>query len=64
MGNYKLDRTVFKMYHIKDATNNYRYWKTRSFEERLRAANYLNSVAYDFPLNNPHNLTEPVLKLE
>jgi len=63
MNEYKLDRTVFKMYHTKDVTNNYRYWKSQSFEERLRAANYLNSVAYNFPVNDPPKLDRTYFKM-
>jgi hypothetical protein len=60
---YKLDRSAFKMYHNRDAKNNYYYWKNQPFEERLRAANYLNSVAYNFPLNDPPKLDRTYFKM-
>jgi hypothetical protein len=63
MTRYKLDRAFFKMYHTKKGTSNYNYWKSQSFEERLRAANYLNSVAYNFSFNNPPNLDRTYFKI-
>lgn len=63
MAGYKLDRTVFKMHHAKDASNNFKYWKSQSIEERLRAANYLNSVAYNFPVNDPPKLDRTYFKM-
>lgn len=63
MNNFQLDRTAFKMHHTKDALNNYKYWKSKPLEERLAAANYLNSVAYNFPLNNPPKLDRTCFKI-
>ncbi len=64
MAEYKLDRTVFKMHHTKDSSNNLNYWKSRSIEERLKAANYLNSVAYDFPAGNPPKIDRTLFKIK
>ena len=50
---YKLDRTFFKHQTAKEASSNYNYWKKQPYEERLRAAFYLNSVAFNFDFNNP-----------
>ncbi len=63
MTDYKLDRRAFKMYNCKDASNNYSYWKNQSIEERLKAANYLNSVAYNFPVNDPPKLDRTYFKM-
>lgn len=52
MSVYQLDRTAFEMHHTRDSSNNYHYWNSKSMEERLRVANYLNSVAYYFPEND------------
>jgi hypothetical protein len=49
----KLDRTSFKHQTLKDASKNLEYWKKQSYEKRLEAANYLNSVAYNFNVDNP-----------
>jgi len=63
MTNYKLDRTAFKMHHASDASNNFSYWKNQTMEERLKAANYLNSVAYNFPVNDPPKLDRSYFKM-
>ena len=49
----RLDRTAFKIQTYQEASNNYEYWIRKSENERLSAAFYLNSVAYNFPINNP-----------
>ncbi|MBC8045839.1 MAG: hypothetical protein H7Y00_03535 [Fimbriimonadaceae bacterium] len=53
MKEYKLDRTYFKMQTAEEAANNYEYWKKQSLAERLKAAFYLNSIAYNFDINDP-----------
>jgi len=53
---FRLDRTKFKMQTFKEASHQLEYWKTKTVEERLRAAFYLMSVAYDFDIENPPRL--------
>ncbi len=54
MSSYKLDRTAFKAQTAEEATKNQAaYYKTLTWQERLRIANYLNSVAYNYPENEP-----------
>ena len=53
---YRLDRTKFKAQSFEAADNQYEYWQKKTIEERLRAAHYLISVAYDFDINNPPKL--------
>ena len=49
----RLDRTAFKHQTLEEAAHNLEYWKKQSYAKRLEAANYLNSVAYNFDINNP-----------
>ena len=49
----KLDRTAFKYQTKTEASHNFNYWQSQPYEKRLQAANYLNSVAYNFDINNP-----------
>ena len=56
MKKYRIDRTYFKMQTAEEASNNYAYWKSLSYKERLKAAYYLNSVAFNFDINNPPKL--------
>jgi hypothetical protein len=53
MVNFKLDRTAFKAQTLKEAANHATVYKKLSWQERLKIAAYLNSVAYNFDLNNP-----------
>lgn len=51
---YRLDRTAFKAQTAEEATQSHaKYYQTLSWQERLRIAHYLNSVAFNFPVNNP-----------
>jgi len=63
MISYKLDRTTFEMHHTRESRNNYDYWKSQSLEERLRAAHYLNSIAYNFPVNDPPKMDRTYFKI-
>ncbi len=54
---YRLDRTAFKAQTFKEAeASQVAYYKTLTWQERLRVAMYLNSVAYNFSLDNPPRL--------
>ena len=53
MNSFKLDRTAFKAQTLKEAANHATAYKKLSWQERLKVATYLNSVAYNFDLNNP-----------
>lgn len=58
----RLDRTAFKKRSYLEASNNFKYWSSKTREERLEAAHYLNSVAYNFPIHNPPRLDKTVFK--
>ncbi len=53
---FRLDRTKFKMQTFEEASHQLDYWKTKTIEERLMAAYYLISVAYNFDLKKPPRL--------
>ncbi|NBX11972.1 MAG: hypothetical protein EBR19_07200 [Chitinophagaceae bacterium] len=53
MGDFKLDRTAFRAQTHEEAANHARIYKNLSWQERLKIAAYLNSVAYNFDFNNP-----------
>lgn len=50
---FRLDRTKFKMQTFKEASHQLSYWQTKTAVERLQAAYFLISQAYNFDLNNP-----------
>lgn len=53
MENFRLDRTAFKAQTASEAANHAHYYKKMSWQERLQVAAYLNSIAFNYPLNNP-----------
>ncbi len=57
---FRLDRTVGKGHSHDDAANQSLYWKSKTVDERLAGAMYLNSVAYSFDINNPPRLDRTV----
>ena len=53
MDRFKLDRTAFKGQTQQEASNHAAIYKNLSWQERLKIAEYLNSVAYNYDINNP-----------
>ncbi len=50
---FEFDRTTFQMNSLENKVPAIKYWEEKTIEERLAAAYYLNSVAYNFDINNP-----------
>lgn len=60
----RLDRTAFRAGTFAETEEYYRtYWHSATMAERLRAAHYLNSVAYGFDLNNPPRVDRTVFAI-
>ncbi len=60
---FKLDRTVGKgQTHEEASANQAAYWKTKTVDERLAVVMYLNSIAYNFDINNPPRLDRTVFR--
>jgi hypothetical protein len=59
----KLDRTAFKHQTLEEASHNLEYWKKQSYKKRFEAANYQNSVAYNFDVNNPPRADKTFFKM-
>ncbi|MFN9590049.1 MAG: hypothetical protein ACK56A_06630 [Bacteroidota bacterium] len=53
MEKFRLDRTAFKAQTLEEAAQHSEYYKKLTWQERLQIADYLNSVAYNYDLNNP-----------
>ena len=61
---YRLDRTAFKAQSAKEASKTDRiYYKNLSWQERLKTANYLNSVAYNYPENCPNKMDKSIFSV-
>jgi hypothetical protein len=56
MPGYRLDRSIFKAQSAEKAADHASYYKKLSWQERLRVALYLNSIAYNYPENTPPRL--------
>ncbi len=63
MGYYKLDRTAFKAQTVKEAANHATYYKSIAWQERLRIMNYLNSIAYNYPENDPPKMDKTAFSI-
>lgn len=51
---FKLDRTAFKAHTSVAATKMHaEYYSSISWQERLRIADYLNSIAFNYPAGSP-----------
>jgi len=63
MKKFKLDRTAFKMGKQENAEPPGKYWKTKTPMERLAAAMYLNSIAYNYDIDNPPKMDRTVFSM-
>ena len=60
---YRLDKSYGKAQSFKEADNNREYWLQKDTKERLQAAWYLISCAYQFDLDNPPRLDRTVFSM-
>jgi hypothetical protein len=56
MADYRLDRNAFKGQTFEEASKHAGYYKTLTWQERLRITAYLNSVAFNYPEEQPPRL--------
>lgn len=62
MDQFKLDRSAFKAQTVEEASNHADYYKSKSWQERLKIAAYLNSIAFNYPLDNPPKMDRTKFK--
>lgn len=61
---FRLDRTVFWAgKHEENEERIKKFWLDQSASDRLRAACYLNSVAYNYDINNPPKLDRTIFSM-
>ena len=64
MSSYRLDRKAFKAQTAEEASkSDAAYYKTLTWQERLHIANYLNSIAYNYPEDEPPRMDKTVFKI-
>jgi hypothetical protein len=65
MSSYRLDRTAFKAQTAEQATKSQaEYYRSLTWQERLRIANYLNSIAYNYPEYEPPRMDKTVFRIK
>ncbi|WP_113660709.1 hypothetical protein [Pedobacter nanyangensis] len=61
----RLDRTAFKAHTAAQADkSDVAVYKNMTWQERLRVANYLNSVAYNYPEFNPPKMDKTFFRIK
>ncbi len=56
MSAFRLNRLAFKAHTAAEAANHSSYYRSFSWQERLKIAAYLNSIAFNYPEPNPPKL--------
>ena len=62
MSGYRLDRTAFKAHTFKEASNHKSYYNHLTWQERLKIAAYLNSMAFNYPEDSPPRMDKTKFK--
>jgi hypothetical protein len=63
MSSYRMDKIPFNAKQAAEAAKgNAAYYKTLTWQERLLVANYLNSIKYNYPENEPPRLDRTYFK--
>lgn len=62
MSTFRLDRTKFKAQTVDEAADHATYYQSLTWQERLKIANYLNSIAYNHPVNQAPRLDKKKFK--
>jgi hypothetical protein len=63
MSDFKLDRTGFKAQAAAESANYKGYYQQFTWQERLQGTNYLNSVAYNYPENDPPKMDKTAFSI-
>lgn len=62
MSEYRLDRTKFKAQTAEEAADHAIYYQKLTWQERARIAHYLNSIAFNFPLDDQPRMDKTKFK--
>ena len=62
MSEFRLDRTAFKAQTAAEAADHREYYQNPTVKERLRIAHNLNSIAFNFPIDNPPRMDKTKFK--
>lgn len=62
-GQFKLDRTAFHAGTHEETEKYYAKNQPKTSTDRLKAANYLNSIAFQFDINNPPKMDKTAFSM-
>ncbi|MDP4678950.1 MAG: hypothetical protein NWS46_01130, partial [Cyclobacteriaceae bacterium] len=62
ISNFKLDRASLKAQTVEEASNYKQYYLSLTWQERIRIATYLNSLAFGFDFNNPPRMDKTICR--
>lgn len=62
MSSFRLNRNAFKAQKVEEASNHAEYYRNISWQERLKIAGYLNSIAFNYPENAPPKMDKKKFK--
>lgn len=64
MSETRMDKTAFWAGKMSQQTERNRvFWESKTLNERLAAAAYLNSIAYGYPLDSPPRFNRTVFSM-
>lgn len=63
MSSYRLDRSAFKAQTVKEAANHSKYYIKLTWQQRLEVAAYLNSIAFDYLLDQEPRIDKTKFKV-
>lgn len=62
MASYKLDRTAFKAQTLEEVADHAKHYRKLTWRERLGITAYLNSIAFNYPFDNPPKMDKTKFK--
>lgn len=62
MFNQRLDRTAFKAHTAAEAAKHAAFYRNQTWQDRLEITAYLNSVAFNYPINDPPHIDKTFFK--
>lgn len=64
MSSFRLDRKAFKAQTASEAANHSIYYQSLTWQERLKIASYLNSIAYNYKEDNPPKMDKTAFSVK
>lgn len=59
-----MDRAAFKKQSFEESNNQLEYWLSKTPSERVHGAMYLQSIVYNFDINNPPKMDKTIFSKE